>query len=92
MSADSESVKLSLFPLGWKRIPVTQISSLEIEPITPIDRERGNRGSLRKNGEIFLDAGQSRHCLAFYLKDGTVIRLGMSSPEQVRLMKAALQY
>lgn len=92
MSADSETAKLSLFPLWRKRIPVAQISSIEVEPIKPIDREWGNRGFLRKSGEIFVDAGQSRHCLAFYLGDGIVNRLGVSSPEQGQVMKAALQY
>lgn len=57
VSADSEAVKLSLFPLWRKRIPVALISSIEVEPIKPIDREWGNRGSLGKSGGSLLTPG-----------------------------------
>lgn len=57
VSADSETVKLSLFPR--KRIPVALISSIEVEPIKPIDREWGNRGSLGKSGGSLLTPGSS---------------------------------
>lgn len=89
--ADAEAVRIWLFPLWRKRVPANQIASILVETITPIDREWGNRGSLRKDGELFLDAGQSRHCLAFYLVDDTVIRLGVCTPEHGDAMARSLQ-
>lgn len=91
VTADAQAVRIWLFPLWRKRVPVDQIASILVETITPIDREWGNRGSLRKDGELFLDAGQSRRCLAFYLVDGTVIRLGVCTPEQGDAMARSLQ-
>lgn len=81
ISADSDSVQVQLPPLWRKRIWFKDIESIVVEPIKPIEREWGNRGSLKREGQIFIDAGQSKTCLAFYLADGTVIRLGVSSPE-----------
>ena len=79
VSADAETVRVALFPLWRRRIPFRDIGSIAVEPVTPLEREWGNRGSLRRNGEIFVDAGQSRTCLAFHLIDGTIIRIGVSS-------------
>ncbi|WJY92200.1 hypothetical protein CFAEC_06865 [Corynebacterium faecale] len=90
VTADAEAVRIWLFPLWRKRVPADQIASIHVETITPIDREWGNRGSLRKDGELFLDAGQSRRCLAFYLVDGTVIRLGVCTPEHGDSMALSL--
>lgn len=79
--ADSNAVRMSLPPFWRKRVPFTSIRSIKVESIAHIGREWGIRGSLRRHGEVFVDAGESRTCLAFYLFDGGVIRLGVSSPE-----------
>ena len=80
--ADPDAVRVSLPPFWTRRIPLATIRSVEVESIAHIGREWGIRGSLRSHGEVFVDAGESRTCLAFYLGDGRVIRLGVSSPER----------
>jgi hypothetical protein len=90
VSADADSVRLALFPLWRKSIPSGEIRSIRVEPIKPLEREWGNRGSLRRDGEIFVDAGQSQTCLAFHLVDGSTIRLGVSSPEHGQDIAEAL--
>lgn len=90
VAADEEAVRLSLFPVWRTRVRFEQIQTVDVEPVTPLAREWGNRGSLRRDGEIFVDAGHSTTCLAFYLLDGSVIRLGMSSPEHAHTLVAAL--
>lgn len=79
VSANSNSVQLQLPPLWRKTIQFEEIRSIAVEPIKPLEREWGNRGSLKRGGEIFIDAGQSTSCLAFYLIDSKVIRIGVSS-------------
>lgn len=91
VSADADSVRLALFPLWRKTIPAGEIRSIGVEAIKPLEREWGNRGSLRRDGEIFVDAGQSRTCLAFHLSDGSIIRLGVSSPEHGQDIADALE-
>lgn len=91
VSADANSVRLALFPLWRRSIPVGEIQSIGVEPVKPLEREWGNRGSLRRDGEIFVDAGQSRTCLAFHLVDGRIIRLGVSSPEHGQEIADALE-
>lgn len=81
ISADPTTVRVALFPLWRKRIPVKRIQSIAVEPVAPIGREWGNRGSLRRSGETFVDAGHSTWCVAFHLFDGTVVRIGVESPE-----------
>ncbi|MBS7548843.1 hypothetical protein [Dietzia massiliensis] len=81
ISADDGTVRIALFPLWRRRIPAEQIRSVHVEAVTPIGREWGNRGSLRRDGEIFIDAGHSSTCVAFHLHDGRVIRVGVESPE-----------
>lgn len=83
-------VRLRLFPLWAARVRVDQIQTIAVEPVAPLGREWGNRGSLRRDGEIFVDAGHSTTCLAVYLLDGCVIRLGMSSPEHAHTIATAL--
>lgn len=82
ISADDGSVCIALFPLWRRRVPAEQIRSVHIEAVAPIGREWGNRGSLRRDGEIFIDAGHSSTCVAFHLHDGRVIRVGVESPER----------
>lgn len=81
VSADSDSARVALFPLWRRRIPFRDIESIAVEPVKPLEREWGNRGSLRRDGEILVDAGQSKNCLAFHLTDGTAIRIGVYSAE-----------
>lgn len=91
VSADADSVRLALFPLWRRSIPAGEIQSIGVEPIKPLEREWGNRGSLRRDGEIFVDAGQSQTCLAFRLSDGSIIRLGVSSREHGQEIADALE-
>lgn len=84
ISADDGLVRVALFPLWRRRIPAEQIRSVRVEAVAPIGREWGNRGSLRRDGEIFVDAGHSSSCVAFHLHDGRVIRVGVESPERGR--------
>lgn len=91
VSATSSRVHLGPFPLWSTRIPAEQIGVVVVEPITPIGREWGNRGSLRRHGEIFLDAGHSTTCLAFHLTDDRVIRIDVESPERGRDIAAAVE-
>ena len=83
-------IHLRLFPLWGTRVRFEQIQTVALEPIASLGREWGNRGSLRRDGEIFVDAGHSTTCLAVYLLDGCVIRLGMSSPEHAHTIATAL--
>ncbi|OAH62921.1 hypothetical protein AYJ66_12240 [Dietzia cinnamea] len=82
ISAGDGFVRIALFPLWRRRVPAEQIRSVHIEAVAPIGREWGNRGSLRRDGEIFIDAGHSSTCVAFHLHDGRVIRVGVESPER----------
>lgn len=91
IAADSDSVRVQLPPLWRKNIQFKDIRTIEVETIKPIEREWGNRGSLKKGGEIFVDAGHSKTCLAFYLIDSNVIRLGVSSPQRGRKILEALE-
>lgn len=90
VAADEEAVRLSLFPVWRARVRFEEIRTVAVEPVHPLSREWGNRGSLRRDGEIFIDAGHSTTCLAFYLGDGAVVRLGMASPDRAHSIAAAL--
>lgn len=91
IAADAAAVRVALFPLWRRRIPAAQLRSVDVEPVAPLGREWGNRGSLRRDGEVFVDAGHSTSCLAFRLDDGRVIRVGVGSPERGRAIVAALE-
>ncbi|AWH92853.1 hypothetical protein [Dietzia lutea] len=90
ISADDGLVRIALFPLWRRRIPAEQIRSVRVEAVAPIGREWGTRGSLRRDGEIFIDAGHSSTCVAFHLHDGRVIRAGVESPERGRRIVESL--
>ena len=90
IAADAQAVRLQLFPLWRRRVRVEQIRSLAVESVAPLGREWGTRGSLRRHGHIFVDAGQSTTCLAVHLTDGRVIRMGVDSPERAHGIVDAL--
>ena len=90
VTVDDDAVRLGLFPLWRARLRFEEIQRITVESVRPLDREWGTRGSLRGDGEIFVDAGHSTTCLACYLVDGSVIRLGVSSPEHACTIAAAL--
>ena len=89
VTVDEDAVRLSRCPLGRARLRFED-QTVAVEPIAPLGREWGNRGSLRRDGEIFVDAGHSTTCLAFHLGDGAVVRLGMASPDRAHTIAAAL--
>lgn len=82
ISATPDSVLLQLFPLWRKRVLRAEIRAIRVEEVEPLRREWGSRGSLRRDRAILVDAGHSTTCLAFHLVDGTVIRMGVASPER----------
>ena len=90
ISVDGGLVRVALFPLWRRAVPAEQIRSIQVEAVAPIGREWGNRGSLRRDGEIFIDAGHSSTCVAFHLHDGRVIRVGVESPERGRRIVESL--
>lgn len=90
VTVDEDAVRLSLFPLWRARLRFEEIQRITVESVRPLDREWGTRGSLRGDGEIFVDAGHSTTCLAFHLGDGAVVRLGMASPDRAHTIAAAL--
>lgn len=82
VSADDSYIKVGLFPLLFKKLPLEQIQEIAFEKLAPeaqISREWGNKGKFSGKGGLLLDCGPSNYAVRFTLRDRRSYAIGLGS-------------